>query len=203
MTSAKLRLNKARTSPVCSPRKIFAQKDPPGRSKALAKCCADSNNWCCTYSSKSGRPVTSGAPSHTTRSASSPLKCPMTSFTVPTLVMSPWTCTTPAIGCIGYMSTATMHGAPSASAISSSGAVSAMPGSAAPSSAVGTARLPQLPLPPPGAAPKRKASTWLQPPGAAQRSATFLTPFNRPISSSICKSLKAERARKPWHFASR
>ena len=45
--------------------------------------------------------------------------------------------------------------------------------------------------------------TWLQLPGAAQRSTTWCTPFKMENASSICKSLKALRARHPSSFALR
>lgn len=75
--------------PLPAPRKIFAMNTPPGLSTCVTMVSAARISCACTYSSRSCRPVTSGAPSHTTRSAWWPSKWEMTADAVSSLVMSP------------------------------------------------------------------------------------------------------------------
>ena len=88
--------------------KIFATKVPPCLRRWVVMLRAASNSWACMYSSISCRPVTSGAPSHTTRSAFSPANSDTILLAVASLVMSPWSWVTPGRGAIACRSTATI-----------------------------------------------------------------------------------------------
>mmetsp|Transcript_16035 Transcript_16035/g.31935 ORF Transcript_16035/g.31935 Transcript_16035/m.31935 type:complete len:208 (-) Transcript_16035:269-892(-) len=87
---------------VSRPRKILATNAPPVARTCVEMFTAEKRSWAWMYSSMSCRPVTSGAPSHTTMSARPPEKWETISRAVETEVMSPWMqCTSPirAIGC--------------------------------------------------------------------------------------------------------
>jgi len=111
-TSWKKHLSWEYSSDTSLPRKIFATKFPPRRSVFVVMFRADNSSCACMYSSMSCSPVTSGAPSHTTKSARSPRKCPMIISAVDWAVISPWIHTTPGIGAISCKSTATIFGRP-------------------------------------------------------------------------------------------
>lgn len=72
-----------------------------GRAFGPGKALTARRSWAWTNSSRSCRPVTSGAPSQTTRSALRPLKCEMICSAVLGLVMSPSIWTTPVKGACG------------------------------------------------------------------------------------------------------
>lgn len=91
------------------PRKIFITREPPGASTCVVMLKAASSSCACRNSSMSCSPVTSGAPSHTTSSASWPLKKAMICSAVERRVMSPCSCTTPGIGAISCRSTGRRH----------------------------------------------------------------------------------------------
>lgn len=132
---------------------------------------ADMSSCAWMYSSMSCMPVTSGAPSHTTRSASlswSPsLNVPSTSLIVASEVMSPWMVSTPSIGAISCRSTATILTSPAEAALLR----------------------------------RRRERTCDHEPGAAHRSTARVTLAKRSNSSSSCSSLYAERARQPSSLA--
>eukprot|EP00982_Pelagococcus_subviridis_P004777 29339-Pelagococcus_subviridis.AAC.4 len=147
---------------------------PPGRRMCAHTARPARMSCACMNSSMSCSPVTSGAPSLTMRSASLPSKCVRTSFTLASEVMSPWICTTPSMGAMGWRSMATILGMSSA---------------AVPASRAGIH--------------SRREMTWLHEPGAAHRSTTCFTSLKTSKLSSICRSLNADRARHPSSFALR
>ena len=71
------------------PLKIFAINVPPGFNACVATVNPASINCACMNSSKSCRPVTSGAPSPTIKSTRFPSKCDNTSLTLSIDVTSP------------------------------------------------------------------------------------------------------------------
>lgn len=99
----------AKSTSTSLPRKIFATNAPPGLSTQTVRLSALRSSDACTYSSRSWRPVTSGAPSHMTKSAFDPApRCLKTSGRVLGWVMSACNVTTPGIGVIGWRSRAMM-----------------------------------------------------------------------------------------------
>mmetsp|Transcript_2926 Transcript_2926/g.9126 ORF Transcript_2926/g.9126 Transcript_2926/m.9126 type:complete len:202 (-) Transcript_2926:177-782(-) len=170
VTSRKKSCSFAQRNGVFGPRKILATNVPPGARTNVEMFCAARSSWCCTYSSSSWRPVTSGAPSHTTSWALQPRRLMILSA-VAVVVMSPWKMRTPGIGAMSWRSTATMrHSSSARAAVASASSAAA---------ALALARF----------SGRRVASTWLHDPGAAQRSTARVTPSKMWKLSSICKSL--------------
>lgn len=111
-------------TPTSLPLKIFATNVPPGRSTHAASVSALRRSCDWMYSSRSCRPVTSGAPSERTRSASAeassppsfdedfnwdpPRRCECSKESVLGWVISACNVTTPGRGAIGWRSSATM-----------------------------------------------------------------------------------------------
>mmetsp|Transcript_9434 Transcript_9434/g.40061 ORF Transcript_9434/g.40061 Transcript_9434/m.40061 type:complete len:255 (+) Transcript_9434:256-1020(+) len=175
VTSLKNSLSCAYSNPMSLPRKIFATYAPPCFRTCVATVSPARMSCACMNSSMSCRPVTSGAPSLTMRSARRPSpKCDKISRTLAMDVMSPCSCTTPSIGAIGCRSMATILGKSS---------------SFTPASRAGRYTL--------------RLSTCDQLPGAAHRSTTCFTPVKMSKLSSICSSLNALRARHPSSLALR
>ena len=91
VTLSKKSLSWATRRVISFPRKILATKRlfSPTLSTWVVILSAANTSWAWTNSSMSWRPVTSGAPSQTTKSAFSPAKCPIIWSAVSFFVISP------------------------------------------------------------------------------------------------------------------
>ena len=156
------------------PRNIFAMNVPPGFNMCVATVKPASMSCACINSSKSCKPVTSGAPSPTIKSACFPSKCDRTSRTLSIDVISPCIVVTPSIGAIGCKSMATIFGSSS---------------SFTPRASAGRYNF--------------RLKTCDHDPGAAHRSTTCRTSRKISNDSSICSNLNADLARHPSSFALR